>query len=70
MFMFFLASFPCMQALGSGHHLYQGSWIEALNQAGYSVGGIDLQGAGRSEGLRWFVNNFDHYVDDIVHHAK
>ena len=34
---------------------YQGSWVEQLNNHGYSACGIDLQGAGRSTGMRCYI---------------
>lgn len=49
---------------------YEGSWTQALNEAGWSVCGIDNQSCGFSEGLyglRCFMNSFDDYVEDIVH---
>ena len=45
---------------------YAGSWIEAWNEAGYSVCGIDLHGLGRSSGLRGFTASFDEYVVDTL----
>jgi acylglycerol lipase len=43
---------------------YTNSWAERWNDAGISVTGIDLQGCGRSEGLRFYVNSFDDYISD------
>ncbi|GLI61873.1 hypothetical protein VaNZ11_004383, partial [Volvox africanus] len=45
---------------------YDGSWVEHLNRQGYAVCGIDLQGAGRSEGRRCYIEKFDHYVQDVI----
>lgn len=48
---------------------YEGSWAQRLNAAGVSICGIDNQGTGRSEalhGLRFFVQSFDDYVDDVL----
>eukprot|EP00798_Chlamydomonas_sp_ICE-L_P010167 gene10167-8072_t len=50
-------------------NIYQGSWVERLNAAGYSVVGCDNQGAGRSEGLRCYTASFDEYVADVRHIA-
>ena len=52
---------------------YEGSWLESLNAAGITVIGIDNQGCGRSEardGLRFYVENFDDYVNDIIQLAE
>ncbi|DBA67640.1 hypothetical protein WJX79_003355 [Trebouxia sp. C0005] len=49
--------------------VYQGSWVQAFNEAGYSVCGIDQQGLGFSEGarsLRCYVEAFDDYVRDVI----
>ena len=48
---------------------YDGSWAESLNAAGISVCGLDNQGCGLSEGLnglRFYVESFDDYVDDVL----
>jgi len=37
-----------------------------MNQAGFSVCGIDQQGAGRSEGLRCYCESFDDYVENTA----
>mmetsp|Transcript_5893 Transcript_5893/g.15155 ORF Transcript_5893/g.15155 Transcript_5893/m.15155 type:complete len:308 (-) Transcript_5893:900-1823(-) len=50
-------------------HVYSGSWVEHLNNSGYSVCGIDLQGHGRSSGLhglRFYFDSFAHLVDDVL----
>lgn len=49
---------------------YEGSWVEKLNSNCYSVAGIDNQGAGRSSGLRCYIDSFDDFVDDILMLAK
>ena len=40
--------------------------VQRLNKEGYSVCGIDLQGAGRSAGLRCYCNNFEEYIDNAL----
>lgn len=43
--------------------------MEHFNEEGISVAMIDNQGSGRSEaarGLRFYVENFDDYVDDVL----
>lgn len=52
---------------------YSGSWVEQWNARGISVCGLDLQGCGRSEGrrgLRFYVERFDDYVDDVLQLAR
>ncbi|BDA41799.1 Monoglyceride lipase [Coccomyxa sp. Obi] len=49
---------------------YKGSWVEKLNQEGFSVCGIDQQGCGFSEGLECYVERFDYYVDDVLQFAR
>jgi len=55
--------------------VYEGSWAEYFNAKGIQVCGIDNQGCGESEalhGVRWYVERFDDYVDDVlqyVHHV-
>ena len=39
---------------------YAGSWVEAFNEAGYSVCGIDYQSHGRSKSLRGLRNDYHH----------
>jgi alpha-beta hydrolase superfamily lysophospholipase len=34
---------------------YEGSWVQSLNAAGFSVAGIDNRGCGRSSGLLGYV---------------
>lgn len=52
---------------------YENSWVEHLNAHGISVCGIDNQGCGTSEsaqGLRFYVESFDDYVDDVIQYAR
>lgn len=59
---------PLVQGPGKPK-VYQGSWVQAFNKAGYSVCGIDQQGLGFSEGarsLRCYVEAFDDYIRDVV----
>jgi len=37
-----------------------------MNDAGYSVAGVDNQGAGRSGGLFGYVDRFDDFVSDLL----
>ena len=46
--------------------MYAGSLVEKLNDAGFSVCGIDLEGLGFSEGIRSFVNEYTDYVEDVL----
>lgn len=45
---------------------YAGSWVEALNAAGYSCAGIDNRGCARSAGLIGYIDNHEEWVDDLV----
>ena len=49
---------------------YAGSWAQKLNEAGYSICGIDNRGMGFSGGarggLRCFMESFDDYVVDVA----
>ncbi len=47
----------------SGRHL---NTIQALNKLGYEVVRFDLRGAGRSGGIRQYVEGFADYVQDCV----
>ena len=49
---------------------YSKSWVETLNEAGFSVCGIDQQGCGFSEGLECYVERFHYYVDDVLQFAR
>lgn len=55
----------CTQGVGK-RKTYEGSWVHALNQAGYSCAGIDNRGCGRSEGLFGYVNDYQDWVGDLV----
>lgn len=53
--------------------VHEGSWIQRLNQAGFSVAAIDHQSMGFSEGhkgLHTHILKFQHLVDDILQFAK
>ncbi|SOV12728.1 lysophospholipase, putative [Plasmodium sp. DRC-Itaito] len=55
------------------YYIYKDSWIEKLNEQGYSVYGLDLQGHGESEGwenLRTNVKNFDDLVYDFIQYIN
>ncbi|KEP67575.1 UNVERIFIED_CONTAM: hypothetical protein HHA_226390 [Hammondia hammondi] len=48
---------------------YQGSWVEALNKAGFLVAAMDFQGHGLSEGWqekRGSVNRLDDFAVDVI----
>ena len=49
---------------------YKGSWLEALNEAGYLIYSFDYQGMGYSEsvidGWRSMCFDYDDYVDEAV----
>lgn len=48
---------------------YKRSFVEALNNMGYSVYGLDLPSHGHSEGVtstRFYTNSFDDYVEDVL----
>ncbi|KAG2453179.1 hypothetical protein HYH02_002503 [Chlamydomonas schloesseri] len=47
-------------------NIYAGSWVEAMNKAGFAVAGIDHQGFGRSKGVRSYVDRFQDHVDNLM----
>ena len=50
-------------------NVYENSWIEHLNKAGYNVYGFDNQSHGNSEGLygvRCYVERFQDFVEDAL----
>lgn len=49
---------------------YDGSWVQQMNDAGYSVAGIDNRGTGRSGGLFGYVEDFRHFVADLLQLCK
>lgn len=51
---------------GVGEHLQRYPHVaEAINQAGFDVGGIDLRGHGLSAGKRGHILSWQDYVDDV-----
>lgn len=54
-------------------HVYSGSWVEQLNQAGFAVAAIDHQSHGASEGihgLRCYFQRFDDLALDVAVFAR
>jgi acylglycerol lipase len=47
----------------SGHYTWVG---EQLSASGLAVYALDLRGRGKSDGERYFVDKFDHYVSDVA----
>jgi alpha-beta hydrolase superfamily lysophospholipase len=47
-------------------HVYEGSWVEAFNKAGYSVCGVDNTGSGRSSGKFGLVEKAEDLRDDVL----
>jgi alpha-beta hydrolase superfamily lysophospholipase len=54
-----------MAAVGRPH-VYEGSWVEALNEKGYSVCGLDNTGCGRSSGKFGLVERAEDLRDDVL----
>ncbi|EWC76601.1 hypothetical protein C923_02724 [Plasmodium falciparum UGT5.1] len=55
------------------YYVYKDSWIEKLNENGFSVYGIDLQGHGKSDGwnnLRANINFFDDLIYDVIQYIE
>lgn len=46
--------------------VYEGSWVQALNDAGFSVCGLDQIGHGFSAGLRGLRCHFNHFPDLVT----
>ena len=58
--------FEFLKSRGVGQErVYAESWIEELNNQGYSCCGIDVQSKGRSEGYKGYKNYFESF-DDVV----
>ena len=38
--------------------VYNNSWVQRMNAAGFSVCGMDQQGAGRSGGIRFYCEKY------------
>jgi alpha-beta hydrolase superfamily lysophospholipase len=49
---------------------YESSWVQLLNQAGYSVCGIDSRGFGRSAGLFGYVGSYQQWVSDLLQFSQ
>ncbi|GLC43766.1 hypothetical protein PLESTB_000905800 [Pleodorina starrii] len=63
--------FDWLRSQGPGKHcVYEGSFVQQLNAAGYAVCGNDNRGAGRSSGLRCYCDSFDDYVSDLMDVAR
>jgi alpha-beta hydrolase superfamily lysophospholipase len=59
--------FEFLRMAGVGRaHVYEGSWVEALNRQGYSVCGVDNTGAGRSSGKFGLVERAEDLRDDVL----
>ncbi|WIA30766.1 hypothetical protein OEZ86_000826 [Tetradesmus obliquus] len=59
--------FEYLQRQGVGNwKTYEGSWVQAFNQAGFSVAGLDNRGCGRSSGLLGYVEDHQLWVDDLL----
>ncbi|PHJ23465.1 pst-a-like protein [Cystoisospora suis] len=60
----------CVCTILPAYHVkYQGSWVEALNNAGFLVTAMDLQGHGLSEGWqkkRASVRRLDDFAVDVI----
>ncbi|SOV19976.1 lysophospholipase,putative [Plasmodium sp. gorilla clade G2] len=57
----------------NNYYVYKDSWIENLNNNGYSVYGLDLQGHGESEGwenLKTNIKEFDDLVYDVIQYLN
>lgn len=63
--------FDYLKSRGVGSRkVYEGSWVEALNKAGYSCAGIDNRGCGRSNGLFGYVNDHTDWVQDVLYFTQ
>lgn len=53
---------------GLGEHIGRYHYfIEKLNEAGFSVYGLDLYGHGQSGGLRGYLDDFQRFVDEAIY---
>ncbi len=53
---------------GLGEHIGRYHYfIEKLNEAGFSVYGLDLYGHGQSSGIRGYLDDFQRFVDEAIY---
>lgn len=66
--------FDYLKLQGRGEEqTYSDSFVERANSQGFSICSIDFQGHGRSDAIRkrrFYLERFQHYVDDILHFAS
>jgi acylglycerol lipase len=44
--------------------------MDKLSKQGFACFGVEMQGHGRSEGIRCHVTDFSHYIDDFLQHVQ